>query len=75
MTISNDDLAKMESHDLILLTTNQVIGLLKLKSGTWRSLVSRDLAPKPDGHYTDRTPYWRVQTIFDYATGKWSPDA
>lgn len=75
MTLTKEMLAelRMEPQDLIFLNTPQVLGLLKQKSGTWRSLVSRDLAPKPDGYYTDRSPYWMLQTIFDYSHGKWTP--
>ena len=77
MTLTKEQLAelRMEPHELIMLNTPQILGLLKQKSGTWRSLVSRGLAPKPDGYYTDRSPFWSIQTIFDYATGKWEPES
>lgn len=30
---------------------------------TWTAYVARGTAPKPDGHYDGRTPWWWASTI------------
>lgn len=45
------------------LTTAQVCTLLGIKPATWRAYVSRGQAPKADGQFDARTPYWERKTI------------
>lgn len=34
-----------------------------IQPSTWRAYVARDQAPKPDGWYDRRTPWWYASTI------------
>jgi transposase-like protein len=43
---------------------------LNIQPGTWRDYVSRDQAPKPDGHFDLRTPYWFEATIAQYEASR-----
>lgn len=45
-----------------LLTTNEAAELAGVTTQTFRSYVSRETAPGPDG-YLGHTPYWRRATI------------
>lgn len=52
------------------LTVRDVAELLGIQPVTWRAYVSRDQAPKPDGHIDARTPYWRRETIEAWKASK-----
>ena len=45
------------------LTVSAVAERLGIQPSTWRSYVARELAPKPDGEYDRRTPWWFASTI------------
>jgi hypothetical protein len=36
---------------------------LRIKPATWRAFVYREQAPKPDGQYDKRTPWWYARTV------------
>ena len=45
------------------LTVAQVAARIGVAASTWRSYVARDQAPKPDGHYDARTPWWLAEAV------------
>lgn len=45
------------------LRTAQIAERLGITSSTWSSYVTRGQAPKPDGHYDGRTPWWLASTV------------
>lgn len=34
-----------------------------ISTSTWRAYVNRSQAPKPDGKYDERTPWWLASTV------------
>lgn len=44
-------------------STAEVAAYLGIEAGTWRSYVARNQAPAPDGHHSERSPWWYVATI------------
>lgn len=52
------------------LTTSQAARLIGVKPATFRSYVTRGLAPKADGHVDARTPYWLRSTITQWQAKK-----
>jgi len=52
------------------LTSAEVSTRLDVQPSTWRSWVSRDQAPKPDGAYDARTPYWLASTIDEWKASR-----
>ena len=48
------------------LTVAQIAERLDIKPATWRAYVAVGAAPKPDGHYDKRTPWWKPKTIDRY---------
>jgi hypothetical protein len=51
------------------LTVSAVAERLGIQPSTWRAYVARGQAPKPDGWYDRRTPWWHASTI-----EAWRPD-
>lgn len=49
------------------LTGQQVSQVLRVSPNTWRGWVSRGNAPKKDGNFDERTPFWYLTTIVEYA--------
>lgn len=45
------------------LTSAEVSEHLDIQPKTWTAYVARGKAPKPDGYYDRRTPYWLASTI------------
>lgn len=45
------------------LTVAQAAELVGVTASTWRAYVARDQAPKPDGEYDRRTPWWYASTV------------
>jgi hypothetical protein len=45
------------------LTVAQVADRIGVAASTWRSYVARGQAPKPDGHYDARTPWWLAEVV------------
>jgi hypothetical protein len=45
------------------LTVAQAAERAGVATSTWRSYVARDQAPKPDGAYDARTPWWWASTV------------
>lgn len=45
------------------LTVREAAKLAGMKPATWRGRVTRGTAPKPDGRYDLRTPWWRESTV------------
>lgn len=45
------------------LTVREAAELAGIKPGTWRGRVNRGTAPKPDGRYDLRTPWWLESTV------------
>jgi len=45
------------------LTVAGVAARLGIRPSTWRSYVAREQAPKPDGEYDGRTPWWLASTV------------
>jgi hypothetical protein len=45
-------------------------GLAGIRTATWTAYVSRGQAPKPDGHYDQRTPWWYRSTIEQWRTAR-----
>lgn len=45
------------------MTVAEIAAKRRIQPSTWRSYVARGLAPQPDGHYDQRTPYWNASTI------------
>lgn len=52
------------------LTVAQVAERVKVATSTWRSYVARDQAPKPDGHFDARTPWWWSTTVDRWDNGR-----
>jgi hypothetical protein len=50
----------------VRLMVGDIADLLHITPSTWRSLVAKGIAPKPDGQIDKRTPYWTLGTMFDY---------
>lgn len=48
------------------LSTGEVARRLGIAPATWRVRVHREQAPKPDGMFDGRTPYWWQTTIDAY---------
>jgi predicted DNA-binding transcriptional regulator AlpA len=44
--------------------------LAGVKLSTWSSYVARKQAPKPDGHYDRRTPWWLRSTVNDWKASR-----
>lgn len=49
------------------ISASQASALLKISPNTWRGWVSRGVAPKKDGNFDERTPFWYLTTIVEYA--------
>lgn len=45
------------------LTVAQAADRAKVQTSTWRSYVARNQAPKPDGEFDGRTPWWLASTV------------
>jgi len=52
------------------LTVAQVAERINVATSTWRSYVARDQAPKPDGHFDARTPWWWSSTVDRWNKGR-----
>lgn len=48
------------------LSTAEAAALCGMKPNSWRSRVSRTMAPPPDGHHDARTPWWYESTIVEF---------
>ncbi|MEV0287889.1 transposase [Kribbella sp. NPDC050820] len=48
------------------LRTNEAAELAGVKPSTWRDYVADGRAPKPDGRYDERSPYWFESTVDDF---------
>lgn len=48
------------------LRTDEAAERAGVAPSTWRDYVARDRAPKPDGHYDERSPYWFESTVDDF---------
>jgi hypothetical protein len=44
--------------------------LAGIKLSTWSAYVARKQAPKADGHYDLRTPWWYRSTVEDWLTSR-----
>ena len=53
---------KLRSHD--------IAARANIQPSTWRDYVSRGRAPKPDGHFDQRTPYWLEETIAEWEASR-----
>ena len=45
------------------LTVTQAAEMAGVTPSTWRSYVAREQAPKPDGEFDKRTPWWWDSTV------------
>lgn len=45
------------------LVTSEVAEMTGMKPASWRSRVNRGMAPKPDGRFDGRTPWWWESTV------------
>lgn len=52
------------------LTVREVAEHLGIAPSTFRAYVARDFAPKPDGQYDARTPWWSRETVEAWAAGR-----
>jgi len=52
------------------LTVAQVAERMKVKPSTWRAYVARGQAPKSDGQYDGRTPWWWSTTVDEWDAGR-----
>jgi hypothetical protein len=50
------------------LTVPAVAERLGIRPSTWLAYVARDRAPRPDGRYDRRTPWWYASTIDGWRT-------
>jgi len=48
------------------LSTAEAAALCGMKPNSWRSRVSRTMAPPPDGHHDARTPWWYESTVTEF---------
>lgn len=52
------------------LTTAEAAAKVGVKPGTWRDYVSKGKAPKADGRYDERTPWWWSTTVNRYIAAR-----
>lgn len=45
------------------MTVAEIAAKHRIQPSTWRAYVARGLAPQPDGHYDQRTPWWYATTV------------
>lgn len=55
------------------LVTSEVAEMAGMKPATWRGRLSRGDAPKPDGHYDARTPWWYESTVRAFMAARKPP--
>ena len=48
------------------LTVAQAASLAGVRPSTWRSYVAREQAPRPDGQFDGRTPWWHEETVREW---------
>jgi predicted DNA-binding transcriptional regulator AlpA len=62
----------MEAEDRKLVT-KEVAELVGMKPASWRARVARGDAPKPDGQFDQRTPWWRESTVAAFVATRKPP--
>ncbi len=74
ITVNMDDI--VETHPDRLLTTKEVAMLVGVEPSSWRSMVSRGLAPRPDDAGDEsvprnrRNPRWKVSTVGEFRASR-----
>jgi hypothetical protein len=51
-------------------TVAEIAERLGIEPSTWRAYVAREQAPKPDGRYDRRTPWWHARTIQEWQASR-----
>ncbi len=62
----------MDDEDRRLVTA-EAAELAGMKPASWRGRVAREMAPKPDGHFDARTPWWLESTVLAFVAARKPP--